>query len=763
MPKTTTRPSRTLCAAVLAALVAVGPLTTGMSAASAAEDAPGAVPDVPPGTRVPETRSLLSLAPPTSVQVTTSQAGFTVYADGICSFDFASCRTWFQVLAAGVDKRNVATKNGYFVPWPSDWAPGTTLTGSIRSYGVSILGFGYYSTGTTSLGDITRPYPEKDITARVASTDDSARRARITGTATPLAEIRRGGQRVATADADGNWEETVDGLPVGDSTFTYEQYVGGSRRDQTTVTVHIGQPQLPDGGVAATSSAVTEIARGTTERVPFAVRATGTITQYRTDVTLTAPEGTHFEAGQAVTGQARSGTGAAWDTDPDLALVDVRVTNSGRTLTGRFDSSAVRGYRRTEGNQQRWLAAVTADRDAPLGDGALAYALDGTTDRGTTDIRSSSPVRVVGPEVVAGPTVQGHFPADLSAWAYLDGTATPGAAVIVRRGTEEIARTTAAAGTGAFTVAIDPARVGYGAVGLSVTQVVDGAESAATPVTLDYGQNTPTFTSPLDHGTVPAGRLRFTGTGNAGGRVQVVGTDFTDDTAIGSAAVVDGAWTIESDLRLPAGDYQFWANQRTRGGKVELVGINVKVEQGRPAAPTAVGQFPDDIARWAFITGRAEPGATVIVRDAAGREVGRTPVGPSGYYTLGIDPSEVGHGTVVLTVTQEVGSVESDGIDVSLDYGDLVAPTITSPADGATVSGAKGLVIRGTALPGSTVVVTGTDQSNDALFGSTVATGGTWQVQSSIDLPAGPYQFWASQRTKGGRATLTAVNVTVTR
>ncbi|PYY33243.1 Ig-like domain-containing protein, partial [Curtobacterium sp. MCPF17_046] len=309
---------------------------------------------------------------------------------------------------------------------------------------------------------------------------------------------------------------------------------------------------------------------------------------------------------------------------------------------------------------------------------------------------------------------------------------------------------------------IDPSKVGYGKQDFTVTQTIDGTESDNTAVSLDYGQNTPAFTNPSEGSTIPGNPLSFTGTGNPGGIVQVNGTDFTTDSPIGTANVTDGKWVVKnSSLTLPNGPYQLWANQRTKGGKIEFTGLNITVQQAKPATPSAEGYFPNNVAEWAGIAGIGKPGATVIVRDANGTEIGRTTItDASGTYNVGIDPSKVGYGKQDFTVTQTIDGTESDNTAVSLDYGQNT-PAFTNPSEGSTIPG-NPLSFTGTGNPGGIVQVNGTDFTTDSPIGTANVTDGKWVVKnSSLTLPNGPYQLWANQRTKGGKIEFTGLNITV--
>jgi len=548
----------------------------------------------------------------------------------------------------------------------------------------------------------------------------------------------------------------------GEATLRYEitgrTNIGKVSVDATSPT----RLDVVNGGVTASRSDTTTLQPGKPTEVPFAIKATGRYDELHSNVTLTAPAGTTFDEGQTVEGEWADEHGTWHGTAAGLQLQDVRIFDGGTKLTGRVDVS--QDFEQYTDWQLRWHATVTASSTATPGDGALRYEMGGTTNRGTFTIDSTSATVIPAPEVVVpAPTAEGYFPKDVHQWAGIAGAAQPGATVIARDADgHEIGRTQAT-DTGAYNIGIDPGKVGMGEQSFTVTQEVDGVASDGIGVTLDYGQNAPAWTAPTNGGTLPGSGWTLTGTGTPGAEVQVNGTDFTTGAELGTTTVANGTWSLSSaDLDLPAGPYQLWVNQFTKGGKWANAGINVTVEATKPAAPTAEGYFPKDVHQWAGIAGAAQPGATVIARDAQGHEIGRTQASGTGAYDIGIDPGKVGMGEQSFTVTQEHRGGVSDGIGVTLDYGQN-APAWTAPTNGGTLPG-TGWTLTGTGTPGAEIGVNGTDFTTGAKLGTTtVDASGSWSLSvDGLDLPAGPYQFWVNQFTKGGKWAHAGVNATVT-
>ncbi|WP_263054996.1 hypothetical protein [Curtobacterium sp. RIT-PI-V] len=438
-----------------------------------------------------------------------------------------------------------------------------------------------------------------------------------------------------------------------------------------------------------------------------------------------------------------------------------------RTFTGSAEAGAAvvatdqdgEELFRTEAKQTRsGVAEWEAKADLSSKDG-YEVTFTQTTADGRTSVMEAISFTPQDDAGVAAPSAEGYFPVDIAQWAGIAGVAEVGAEVVVKAtdGTE-IGSTTVTDPSGTYNVGVDPTKVGTGVQEFVVTQTVDGTTSDGTSAELDYGQNAPTFTDPAEGSTIGGTDLRFDGAGTTGGTVSLSGTDFTQTQLIGTASVADGRWQIENDeLDLPTGDYQFWASQRTRGGKVAFAGLNVHVQS---ASLSAEGYFPEDVAQWAGIAGISTPGVDVVARDAAGTEIGRTRVEDErGYYNLGIDPTKVGFGEQRIAVTEERDGVESDPVEVVLDYG-TNAPTFTGPADGSRAS-SDDLVFTGTGDLGGHIVLMGVGADEVPTIGSAAVRDGGWTITNELELPDGDYQFWAHQRTKGGKIANTGLNVQI--
>ena len=147
------------------------------------------------------------------------------------------------------------------------------------------------------------------------------------------------------------------------------------------------------------------------------------------------------------------------------------------------------------------------------------------------------------------------------------------------------------------------------------------------------------------------------------------------------------------------------------------------------------------------VTGIGEPGATVVVRDATGAEVGTAEVAVDGTYEVTLTRPAVGD--KVLSVTQSKGEdangdpLVSDATDVTVGPGAVApaAPGVDSVVDGD-------VTVTGTGEPGANVVVT--DAIGAEVGTATVDPDGTYEV--TLTRPAVGNEVLSVTQSKGEAA-----------
>jgi hypothetical protein len=169
---------------------------------------------------------------------------------------------------------------------------------------------------------------------------------------------------------------------------------------------------------------------------------------------------------------------------------------------------------------------------------------------------------------------------------------------------------------------------------------------------------------------------------------------------------------------------------------------------------TATASFPEDPTQDAVLSGTAHPGATVVVQDAAGVEIDRTPVSPvDGTWRLDLAAPNVG-GDYTVSVRQEINDEVAGTVDVTVPYGDAV--TIIRPVPDAVHAGGP-LTMRGTGEAGARIEVT--EQGDSTVIGDEkVLVNRLWNL-TTTDLDAGKHVLEVTQAGKGGNVTTSTLTL----
>ncbi|KMV68323.1 hypothetical protein AI29_09380, partial [bacteria symbiont BFo2 of Frankliniella occidentalis] len=134
-----------------------------------------------------------------------------------------------------------------------------------------------------------------------------------------------------------------------------------------------------------------------------------------------------------------------------------------------------------------------------------------------------------------------------------------------------------------------------------------------------------------------------------------------------------------------------------------------------PAAPTDVTVSDDGDT----VTGKAEAGSTVTIKDADGNTLGSATVGSDGTFSVTLPTAQTNGQTLSVTATDAVGNTSAAAT--------ITAPDTTAPAEPTDVAvSADGDTVTGKAEAGSTVTIK--DADGNTLGSATVGSDGTFSV-----------------------------------
>ncbi|MBP5800530.1 hypothetical protein J2D78_00365 [Microbacterium maritypicum] len=262
------------------------------------------------------------------------------------------------------------------------------------------------------------------------------------------------------------------------------------------------------------------------------------------------------------------------------------------------------------------------------------------------------------------------------------GTAEAGATVTVRDAAGTAIGIVTVGDDGTFSLNLDPA-LADGATGTVTVTDAAGNESAP-PVEFTADASAPAApTANPSNGSVVSGTVE------AGSTVTVRDED---GTIIGSVvAGQDGTYSVTLSSALKDG--QIATVTATDAAGNESGSVSVTADNEAPAAPTL------NASNGSTVSGIAEAGATVTIRDTDGTIIGTTTVGADGMFTAAVTPALSDGAKATVTVADAAGNV-SDSASVTADSAAPAAPKL-NPSSGSTVSG--------TAEAGATVTIRDAD------------------------------------------------------
>ncbi len=471
----------------------------------------------------------------------------------------------------------------------------------------------------------------------------------VTGNSTAGYEVK------GTADANATVEirnagGTVIGTGTADGTGAF------------TVTIPAGE-----AGANETLTAVAKNASGT--------ESTPTTFQTPADeATVTAPTIT------GVTGNSTAGYEVKGTAD---ANTTVEIRNAGGTVIGTGTADGTGAFTVT-------IPAGEAGANETLT--AVAKNASGTESTPTTFQTPADEATVTAPTItgVTGNSTAGYE---------VKGTADANTTVEIRNAGGTVIGTGTADGTGAFTVTIPAGEAGANETLTAVAKNASGTESTPT-----------TFQTPADEATVTAPTVTGV-TGNSTAGYEIKGTADANATVeirnAGGAVIGTGTadGTGAFTVTIPAGEAG--ANEtltavakNASGTESTPTTFQTPADPNTPVATPIVETVTGSTKKGYEVTGTAEVGTTIEVRDAAGMVLGTATTGTDGKYTVTLDSGKATANQTLSVVAKNASGTESQPATATTPA-DVTAPTV----DNITGNSGTGYEITGTADPNTTIEV----------------------------------------------------------
>ena len=588
---------------------------------------------------------------------------------------------------------------------------------------------GYVVSGTADPGNtvkIINPATGQEIGSGLA---DSSGNYSIT---LPAGSIGANADINATAtDAGGNVSNPTAGKTPADADTTAPDApvissVTGNSTDGYTVTgtAEAGSKvEIKDSTGTVVGSATADGSGNYSVSLPGSVGANADITATATDA-----------AGNVSTPTAGKTPADADTTAPDAPVITGITGNStdGYTVTGTAEAGSKVEIKDSTGAV---IGSATAD-----GSGNYSVSLPGSVGA-NADITATATDAAGN---VSNPTT-GKTPADPDTTApdapvitgitgnsadgyVVTGTAEPGAKVEIKDSTGAVIGSATADGSGNYSVSL-PGSVGANAdITATATDAagnVSAPTSGKTPADADTtAPDAPVITGITGNST---DGYTVTGTAEAGSKVEIkdsTGAVIGSATADGSgnySVSLPGSVGANADITATATDASGNVSNPTTGK------TPADVDSTAPDAPVITGITGNSTDGYT-VTGTAEAGSKVEIKDSTGAVIGSATADGSGNYSVDLPASVGPNANITVTATDAVGNVSNPTTGKTpADPKVLAAPTITNVTGNST----KGYVVTGKTEAGYTVEIK--DGSGKVIGSAKADSSGNY----SVTLPKG--------------------------
>ncbi len=666
---------------------------------------------------------------------------------------------------------------------------GTTSTGVISGYGTKFLGFQtlqvdsgstWELAGTTVLGSGVTVVDDGTLLIGTGDSLTIAGGVNFASTAGTFAIANGGVLTLGGSVASG---EVIDLVGSASKVIINDPANFGGVLAHFTRGDTVDLRSLPLSGTVVTTSGTTLTIQNGATSYAFTLDAAlpaNSVIKLTTD----GAGGTNVRLVPLVTEALANDTGASSSDGltSDGTLVGVADPNS--TVTFYEGGTAIGSATATSSGTYSFLAgglaqgahtvsAVQTDAGSNTGSAVFAFTLDTVAPAAATAVRldPASDTGVTGDGItsVTTPAITGSGVTGNTITLF-DGGTLVGSATIVSGAWSIVPGTALVDGAHAFTVVqTDPAGNASPSVALSVT--IDTV-APATPANLVLAPASDTGVL-LDNITA-ANRPAITGSGTTGDTVVL----YDGGTAIGSATVVSGAWSVTPGTALADGVHHFTAIESDTAGNASAAtaALDITIDTVAPATPSGMvldpgsdtGVLLDNITATALpaITGGGTDGDLVTLYDG-GTAVGSATV-VSGAWSI-TPGTALTDGVHHFTATERDAAGNTSSATAALDLTiDTTAPL--APSGFRLDPGSDTGVLLDDVTATTQPAITGSGISGDVvklyegstLLGSATVVNGAWSIAPAAPLVDGVHTLTATATDAAGNTSATSAALALT-
>lgn len=505
---------------------------------------------------------------------------------------------------------------------------------------------------------------------------------------------------------DGNWSY-VPAQPIANGTpvTVVAQDPSGNSSTPVTGGVDSQPPAAPvvhpsNGDILSGTAEPGSTVTVTTPGNPAQTTTTDTQGNWAITPTSPLPNGTSVVV-TATDAAGNQSSASATTVDTTLPARPTIVPSNGSELSGTAAAGALVVLTGAGGVA---IGQTSADANGAWSFTPATPLANGTSVSATVSVNgvSSAPaVTVVDSIAPAIPTIQP------SSGSLLTGTAEAGSTLILSGpGGTSIGQATAN-DQGVWTFQPGTALANGTVVSVVARDAAGNQSAAATTTTDGVAPQTPTL--------LPSSGTLLSGTAEAGSTLIV--SDASGRVIGRTTADAVGNWTLAPSPALPD-NAQISVVARDAAGNTSPP-ANVVIDASAPAAPLL------DPSNGRVLSGSAEPGSTLTIRDLAGNLIAETAVGANGTWSITL-ATPIPNSAQIRVIATDASGNASPAASLTIDSAAPAAPTVAL---------SNGRDISGSAEPGSTVILTG---SGGVAIGQVIAdANGNWTFTPGTPLGNG--------------------------
>lgn len=500
---------------------------------------------------------------------------------------------------------------------------------------------------------------------------------------------------------------------------------------------------------------------------------TGNDGKFTVDLNTPQSNGEHLtvEAKDPSNNTGPSAPITAPDTTPPDAPSNLAISADGKTVTGNAEPGSTVTIRDPNGNV---IGTGTTGSDGTFTVDLTQPQTNGEhlTAEAKDPSNNTSPTTSINAPDTTPPAAPGDL--DITAdGTILTGKAEAGSTVNVTDSDGNTIGTGKADANGDFTITLTSPQTDGDRLLVTATDAAGNQSPAASivaPTQIDEPLNL--LHSVVDDvgtikGVVASGqstddaRPTFSGRGVAGSTITL----YDNGVKIGTVEVgSNGSWSFTPETPLKEGNHAIVA---TGADSLDgsIPGFNFVVDTLKPAAPSDLTPSEDGTS----LSGKAEPGSTIVIKDADGTIVGTGTTGSNGSFTVPLNPAQITGEPLTATAADKAGNTSDPASVLSPDNTAPAAPAIASVYDDApnivgNIQNGKSTndttpTLRGSAEPGSTITI----YANNAVIGTVKADdSGNWAYTPTTPLTNGTYAIHTTATDAAGNTSVSSPSFTFT-